>query len=203
VVPEAYRLEQVVVRLIERLEGARRSHADPAKASAEFERIAADHVEAAIGEFGEVALEEPGPHADFLRREVLGTFLPRYTAQATQMTATESAGYGLGRVADPLGRLVLIAVAFGLLYLDLRFLFEVRAAWPFIGVLAMLPFSPDFLAMFHRRRYRTELQSIVDDMARIQSNSNAYIPAERLRTTDPQPTASSNKRRTSADREPQ
>ena len=182
-VPEAYRLEQVVVRLVERLEGARRSVAtDEERAQAEFGRIAADFVEAAVGEYGEVALEEPQHHAAFLRTEVMETFLPRYRRLALKMTEREEQGYGLGRLAEPLGRLLLGGAALVALYLEMRFLVASRLAWPLIPVILAVPFAPDMLRVASRNQYRNELQALVDDMEKIQKQAEAYTRPERLRS---------------------
>jgi hypothetical protein len=182
-VPEAYRLEHVVVRAIERLEGARRSFAgQPERAAAELRRICEETADAAAGEYREVAVDpDPEVHVAFLRREMLDTFLPRYERLATAMTAREEGGYGLGRVAEPAGRLLLLAIGLVIVWLELRTGLIARGFFTVPALLA-LPFLPDLLAALWRRRWRNELQALADDMARIQDNAVAYERPERLQT---------------------
>lgn len=173
-VPTDYRLEHVCVRLIDRLEGARRSFAgDRDKAGAEFRRIAGEMVDAAIGEYRAVAVEPPAEHAEFLQREVIDTFLPRYTRVAVDMTTREQRGYGVGFFANPAGRVVLVALAIAVAALEFR-AGGARLGWIGVGLVAIVPFVPDILAALWRRRHQIELQEIVDDMAKIQSQADAY-----------------------------
>jgi hypothetical protein len=180
-IPTDYRLEHVTVRVIDRLEGARRSFAaDKERAAAEFRRIAEEMVEAAIGEYGAVAVEEPSAHAAFLRREVLDTLIPRYTRVAVDMTAREDSGYGAGFFANPAGRVALAGLALVVAF------FEFKAGGARLGVtgvalFAILPFVPDALRYLWRRRHEHNLQEIVNDMARIQTQSDAYTNPDRLR----------------------
>ena len=155
-----YRLEQVTARLIERLEGTRRSFVgDPEAGKAAFERIAGEHVEAAIGEYREVALaDDPEPQAELLRREVFQTFLPRYTRIALDMNRSEARRYGFGWLGSPLGR-----IAFGVLALILMFAaFRMPGlrgmGWTLLPLLLPLPIAPDIVGMFVRGRHRRQLQ---------------------------------------------
>lgn len=182
VIPTDYRLERVVVGLIDRLESARRSHADdPERARVEIDRIARAHVDAAIGEFREVGLSRsPEHHAAFLEAEILGTFLPRYRRLALQMNDKEEAGYGLGRLAAPGGRMATIAAGLLVLVLLVRFI-TVPVTWPLMILAIGAMFLPDVMRMVTRRRHRKELTSLVADMATIQQQALAYLPVEELR----------------------
>ena len=180
-----YRLEQVVARLIERLDGTRRSYDDPAEMARDFARIALDHVNSAIGEFREVGLDEhPDEHAAFLTREVIDTFLPRYLKIAVEMNVAEKTGFGMGKLAKPVGRMGLVAATLmSLWFLELRFI-HLPVVWPVMLVTLSLPFWPDIAGFLSRRRYMAELQLVLQDMAKIQEQAAAYEKPERLRVDD-------------------
>ena len=175
-IPTDYRFEQVVVRLIERLEATRPTYAgSPEKQGAEFRRITSEHVEAAIAEFKDVAFSaEPEAHAKFLRREALETFLPRYSRMATEMTAVEESHFGLGPIAGPIGRLALVGVMLGFLYFLMRFVHSPMGL-PLMFFGMSLPFWPDIISGLSRRKYNKTLQALVDDMERIQEQQGAYV----------------------------
>jgi hypothetical protein len=181
-VPTAYRLDQVAVRLVERLEGTRRTFAgESERARAEFERVAREMVAAAVGEYREMAVDDPDRQVALLEQEIVGTFLPRYHREAVKMTEREAGGYGLGLLAEPIGRVAALGGALVFIWLDLRFFMEAPVMWAFAPVLLSVPFAPDLLAWLYGRRYRNELQVLVDDMAKIQDQADAYAPAEKLR----------------------
>ena len=194
-VPTDYRLDQVTARLIERLEGARPTYAtSPDGAATDFRRIAREHVERAIGEFEEVALtEHPEAQAEFLRREVMETFLPRYHRLAVEMNGATEGGFGFGRLARPLGRLGLFVIALIILWFVLLKLIYLPVVWPLILLDLSLPFWPDIAAMVHRRRYHNDLYSLVADMTRIQDQTDAYLPRERLTVADEAPPRAKNR----------
>jgi hypothetical protein len=181
-IPTDYRLEQVATRLAERLEGTRRSFVgQPDVAAEEFRRIADEHADAAIAEFREVGMvDEPEPHAKFLRRELIETFLPRYRRLARDMTAAEEAGFGLGVVAKPLGRLGLGFVTLLLLALTIRLGLMNPVLWPLLLVVLALPFLPDIAGALHRRRYHRSLVSMLEDMAKVQDQASAYLRPHEL-----------------------
>lgn len=180
-VPTDYRLDSVVERLIQRLEGARPTHTDPATARAAFEATAATHVEAAIAEWRAVAPEDPEAHAAFLRREVLQTALPRYHRLATRMTAAEQRGYGLGPLAGPLGTPALLFVAVAVFALILRRFLGFWEVWPLVVLDLSLPAWPLLAAWLHVRRYRAELGALVEDMERIQDAERTFLSGDALR----------------------
>lgn len=175
-VPNEYRLEQVVASLVERLDGARQSYADPASAEASYRRIAEAHVVAAAAEWrGLEFADEPERQAAFLEQEVLETFLPRWNRIAWALTEAEHDGYGLGKAADPVGRFGLVGVALvGLFFLS-RFA-AIPLSWPILLAMLSVPFWPDIAAALHQRRYRVALTNTLSDMARIQDQFEAYAP---------------------------
>lgn len=178
-IPTDYRLEQVSARLIERLEGTRRSHSDPAQALPAFERIAEEHVTAALDDAeAYVPPEELAHHGRFLREEVHSTFLPRYHRLATAMTADEERGHGLGTLVRPVGRLALVALAVVVFLALSRFMYT-PVVWPLVVLDLSLPFWPDVIAGLRRRQYKRELMSLLEDMTRIQEQASVYgIPEE-------------------------
>jgi len=184
-VPSDYRLEQIAIRLIHRLEGSRRSYAgDPQRARAEFRRIAVQHIDAALGEYREVALEDtPEDHEAFVRQEILETLLPRYHRLATAMTASEERHFGLQQLAHPLGRVGLaIATVFLLMFL-LRLPLG-GVVWVLVPGALSLPFLPDITSAIARYRYQGSLRSILEDLAAIQDQAAHYVPATHLRVIE-------------------
>jgi hypothetical protein len=180
-VPTDYRLDSVVARLIERLEGARPTHTDAEQAERAFREVAARHVEAAITEYRALAPENPDAHEVFLRKEVLETMLPRYVRLAAAMTAAERRGYGFGALAGPVGMPVLAVVAVTVFAVVLRRFLGWWEVWPLVLVDASLPFWPLLAAWLHVRRYRRELEGLVSDMARIQDAERTFLTADELR----------------------
>ena len=178
-VPTEYRLEQVTARLAERLESTRRSYSgDPDKAAAEFRRIADDLLDDVIGEFRVNGFtDHPERHEQFLRQEVLETFLPRYTRMATDMTAKEDAGYGLGFLYGPLGRLLIGAVSLALIFVVLRM---PAPSYKFAMLPALLAsiLLPDVVSWLVRRRYRRDLVAMFHDMSTIQDRAGDYLPGD-------------------------
>lgn len=181
-VPTDYRLEHVTARLIERLEGARRSFVgEPDRADAEFQRITRELLDAACAEYASVAIEPPGPQEEFLRREISATFLPRYARAAVAMTDRESRGYGLGPLANPAGRVAITLLA--VIAAILEFRYGGRLGYAGLVGVATLPFLPDVLTWAWSRSYQRELQAIIDDMSKIQTQDQAYerhLPREPL-----------------------
>ena len=185
-IPSEYKLDFIVARLIERLEGTRRSyrHENPEGAESAFARIADEHLEAALGEYREVAMSDhPELHETFIRREVKETFLPRYTRLALEANASEANGFGLGAMGGILGRLL-----FGLLALGcLLILPKTGFIKTFLGLLPFvlaLPFLPDLLRFLFQRKHRRELTEIVADMNLIQERIEDYEPVSRLSTEE-------------------
>ena len=178
-----YKLDFVVARLIERLESTRRTYSAPMQAEMEssFQRISAEHLNAVIGEFREMAMaDHPDAHAEFLRREVMNTFLPRYLPMAMAANNIEKKGFGLGPLATPIGRIVIgfLAILLCILLPKLKLLWLFYPALPF---LLSAPFLPDILRLISSRKYQKGLQNIVQDMATIQERFGDYVPTELLK----------------------
>lgn len=182
-VPSDYRLPNLANGLIARLEGTRRSYAgDPQAAKEEFERIALAHVEAAGTELLDLGVvDDAAQHLEFLRGEVRQTFLPRYTRLATEMNRLESNGFGMGPLADPIGRAALVVMALVGFVVFLRLIY-LPWAWPLFLLDLSLPLWPDILRTLYRRRYARQLQSVIDDLAAVQEQATAFAP---MPTTEP------------------
>jgi hypothetical protein len=179
-VPTDYRLDSVVERLIERLEGARPTHTDPEAARRVFEEVAAQHLETVIAEYRSVAPENPDRHAAFLRQEVLQTALPRYHRLAVGMTAAEQRGYGFGPLAGPIGMPALFLLAVAVFWLVLRRLLGFWEIWPLVLLDATLPLWPLVAAWLYVRRYRAELEALAADMGRIQAAERSFLTEDQL-----------------------
>lgn len=181
-IPSEYRLDTVVAGLVERLEGTRPTHGlDPDKASTAFREVAVRHVEAAVTEFKDNAVDgDPEVHAAFLRREVVETLLPRYTRLAVEMTRAESGGFGFRALAGPLGVPVLMGVAALGLVVLLR-LAGWWEAWPLLALDLSLPLWPTVVTALYRRRYRQQLEDLVADAARIQDHERGFMTDEDVR----------------------
>lgn len=175
-VPTDYRLDRVCARIIDRLEGARRSYSGkPHRALAAFEQIAHHEVEAAIREFREVAMQDhPETQARLLRREVLRTFLPRYTQLANEMNEREEDRFGFGLWGEPAGRVVLAVVALFTVFFCMRAM-RAPVLWPLLLATLALPFIADIGAWLQTGRYRRRLEAMLDDMARIQETSTTWL----------------------------
>jgi hypothetical protein len=173
VVPSSYRLEHVVAGLIERLDGMRRTFPDREAALRGLRRAAEEHLDAVTAELRAAPFLAIGgeAHAAFLRREVLETFLPRFVDAAVEITVAERGGFGIGRLAEPLGRVGLVVfalLALGLVELRLE---SLPIMWPITLLTLALPFLPDILGRMERSRYEGRLQAMLTDMERIQAHA--------------------------------
>jgi hypothetical protein len=176
-IPSDYRLDHVVARLIERLEGQRPTYVDRQDQAGEaFVRATESQLSAVIGEFDEIGLaDDPEAQKKFLREQVMETFLPRYATLARRANADKASGYGLGRLADPIGRLGLVVGTLLFSWLVLLKLIFLPIVWPLLLVTVSVPFWPDIVAMVYRRRHVAQLEEIVADMTRIQEQQDAYL----------------------------
>lgn len=172
--PASYRIDVVCAKLIERLEGARPTfQGDRAEAESRFRAIAEEQVEGVIAEHDEI-MGTPGWGA-LLRREVMETFLPRYTRLALDHNQTESAGYHAWRRGDPVARIVMTFAALGAASVVYRFTHHPLSLALFVLALAV-PFLPEIRRGWYRKRYTDLLQEVVDDMGRIQESLDAAPP---------------------------
>ncbi len=173
-VPTDYQLDAVAARLVERLEGSRRSWSD-AVLDGEVRRVAEEHVAHVIGDLGSV-LPDALAHGAFLRREIFATVVPRYVELARRFNATERANYGFGRWAEPIGRLAVGASGLVFLWLVvLRFLWNPEV-WPLIPLVLSMPAWPDLAGLLFRRRATAQLQTLIDDLGKVQAQASVYAP---------------------------
>ena len=173
-----YKLDYVVARLIERLEGTRRTFKPDGLDDLQkhFTQIARDYVSTAMNEFREVGLSEQADlHVAFIEREVMQTFLPRYVRLANDANRNESSQYGLRWFGGLAGRLALGGISLASLVLMPRLRLQ-GMFYPALPVLLMLPFLPDITRWFYERRHRNALQQIVNDMSVIQESQTDYEP---------------------------
>ncbi len=196
----SYRLDTVALHLIDRLEGARPTYAGrPDDAAAAFARVAHDEIDRIVAEHDEV-IGEPGVGAQ-LRREVLETFLPRYTRLAQHHTALEDAGYRAWRGGDPVARAVTTIAALLLTAGVVRVVHH-PVALVCVAAALLVPFLPELRRWYYRRQYASLLQEVVDDMARIQGRLDAYAPAELDAELHSEPAASARPVSRRPDKEP-
>lgn len=172
----SYRLETLALNLIERLEGARRTWStDPDTARRELGRIAHEQLDRILAEHDEL-VDTPGWSAA-ARREMLETFLPRYLRLAVDHNLLEERGYDAWRRGDPIARIVAGGAAIGAAMAFVRVVHH-PAALVGLAVAMAVPFIPEIRRLHFRRRYRAELQDVVDDMARIQGELDRFPAAE-------------------------
>lgn len=172
----SYRLDTIALNLIERLEGARRTWAtDPDTARTELSRTADEQLERILAEHDEL-IDTPG-WAATARREIRQTFLPRYVRLAVDHNALEESGYNAWRRGDPIARIVAGGAAVAAALAFVRVVHH-PAALVGLAVAMAVPFIPEIRRLHFRRRYRAELQAVVNDMARIQGELDRFPAAE-------------------------
>lgn len=171
--PDAYRLDALAARLIERLEPSRRTHLeDEAATRATIEAL----VEATVAAQARECRELTGDvaQAERIEREGLGTFLPRYLRLALAQNRAEGARHWFW--SDSL------LVRFGVVlaaFVGATVLVEIL---PVRGdlLLYLLPFvalvAPEVRRWQHRRRYQAELQLLVDDLGKVQEAEERLAP---------------------------
>ncbi len=171
--PIPYRLDTVAASLVERLEGARRTWVGQPDAAREgMARIASETLDLVIAEHDRIM---PGTQwSEMLRRELLGTFLPRYIRLAVAHNALEAAGYGAWRQGDPLARVMATGGMLMAAVVIERLLHHPITIVLFIFSL-FVPALPEIRAWYHRRQYTGVLQDAVDDMGRIQDELDRFI----------------------------
>ena len=185
-IPSDYRLETVCARLVERLEGSRRSYQGRwADAVPVFHELAEEHVAAAMGEFEGLGLGiNTSEHGEFLSQEVKQTFLPRYLGLAEGLTQREADGFGFGMFEPIFGRFALLLFGIlGFIFME-RLAFRFPYAWGLAFLSLALPAFPDLSRWSTRRRYRRQLGEILQDMHRVQEQSQIYSRLEPLDSTD-------------------
>ncbi len=170
----SYRIDRVCADLIERLEGVRPTwQNDQAGAERTFRQLAREHVDTVIAEHEDL-VGTPG-WGDLLRREVMQTFLPRYTRLALDHNQLEAAGYHAWRRGDPVARVLMTFAALAVAVLAYRVFHHPLTLMLFVLAIGV-PFAPELRRGWHRRRYAGLLQEVVDDMGRIQESLDRAPP---------------------------
>ena len=174
--PTSYQLDTIAASLIERLEGSRRTWVgQPEQAAQGFRRIAEETLDQITREYDAVMREHTWTTT--LRREILETFLPRYTRLAIEHSALEAEGYRAWRRGDPVARVIATGLSLlGAIALERIFRHPITLL-AFILAL-MVPIIPELRAWYYRRQYHQQLQSSVDDLARIQEELERYQDIE-------------------------
>ena len=187
--PTPYRLDTVAASLVARIEGARRTWVgDPAAAEAGMQRIAEETLDRVIAEHDEIMAGSQW--GGMLRREMMETFLPRYTRLAVAHNELEAAGYGAWRGGDPLARVMATGAMLLVAMTAARLLHHPLTILLFIMAL-LVPILPEFRAFYHRRQYGRDVQQAVDDMGRIQEELDRFADDDIL--TDDRLTAAREK----------
>jgi hypothetical protein len=177
--PERYRLPAVARYVLELLERRRPAlpawdaHTD-ASIRASMESEARRALASAGEQFAEVA-DDPA-YWKRIEQGVMDLVLPRYFREAEAQSQLEAKRFGLWRGGDFLSR---VAYAGGGLLLA-GFLWRARlpADLELLPVLVFIfgPVLPDFQIAFFKRRYRKQLETLVNDMAKEESQRQAYQP---------------------------
>ncbi len=170
--PPTFALDTLAAHLVARLEASRASwQGDDALARTEIARIVDEGAEAMARECRDTYGDTN--QARRIAEETRRTFLPRYTRLALDQNLRESRPFQLvaGTVVPRLlGVLLALAVAI---------LFERRfpIAFPLLFVAPITAFLwPEIHTWYTRRGYEKDLQSLVDDMGRVQRAVEA-LPA--------------------------
>lgn len=176
-IPSQFRLQSVAANLIERFEGTRRSFGGRAEQAREtFATLAEESTLVVARECRQYTGNAPFP--ELLQDEIRRSFLPRYAEIAVEQTELERSGYGSWRKGDILSRIVFAGVALVVAGLFMEFAPGILKDAGFLFVPPLL-FIPELRGVMARVRYRRELQSILEDMARIQKQmENFSLPAE-------------------------
>ncbi|TVQ93238.1 MAG: hypothetical protein EA397_05540 [Deltaproteobacteria bacterium] len=185
-IPHEYRLDRVADRVAARLETQRRTYPDdPEGAERAFAETTEAILDDVITEFrADGFTDRPERHEAFLRRELLHTFLPRYTRMAVQQTALEARGYGMGTLHGPVGRVVLFFFILVLGALLMRAPMVIYVKFAMLAPLLFSIFLPDLIAWATRVRYAGALREAVSDMAELQDRALDYAPTPRLSDLD-------------------
>lgn len=177
--PKEYQLDTVAVGLIERLEGARRTWIDdPPAARAGLQRITEEGLAQILNEY--VSVMGQDAWAQSLRREVLETFLPRYLRLAVAQNEWESQQGGLARLRDPLARLLATAASLVSALVLIRVMRFHPISLLFFLMALVVPVIPEVRSWYSLRRYRAELQSMVNDLERMQQEMGRFVDMDPL-----------------------
>lgn len=173
-VPKEYRLDTLSVRLIERLDSARKSHVSPEQAAEEAHRISTQVVDAAVAEWEDMEwAEDASRQSALLRTEIERTLLPRWLSIAEAQAAAEADHHGLSKL-HPMGtRLAILVGGLAAFWASMRVL---RGTGFFVILVPLIItlLMPEIAAWLSARKYRAALQELITDMGRIQDSEGQY-----------------------------
>ena len=133
-----------------------------------------------------------GAYFDRLQETLLGVAVPRYLAAAQKQTALEQRDYGLWRGGDLLARGAygLGGFALGLFLVKAPFI-PIPTTWDLLafGFLLAAPFIPDAQVWLLKRRYRSSLRAIVEDLRDAEVHQELYQPLAAPGPLDELPTS--------------
>lgn len=173
--PSSFRLDTLAANLIERLEPVRRAHLDaPDAARASIEKTTREIAENVARECREVLGDEA--QARRIEAEAIETFLPRYVRLAVEQNKVER------REAITPQNLILqrlFPLFFGM-FASRVMMVLVPGPWEiaFYMVPLLALFWPEWLGAVARRRYRTELQELADDLGQLQDADERLSPSQ-------------------------
>lgn len=175
--PASFRLDTLAANLIERLEPVRRAHLDaPDAARAAIQKTTRDIAENVARECRSVMGDEI--QARRIETEAVETFLPRYARLAVEQNRVERreaitpVNVVVQRLLPLIGGMVASAVL-----LD-----AVPGPWdPAFFLLPLVAlFGPEWIGAWARRRYRSELQDLADDLGQLQDADERLSPGAAL-----------------------
>jgi hypothetical protein len=121
---------------------------------------------------------DPG-YFDRLQETLMSVALPRYLAAAQKQTQLEQRDYGLWRGGDLLARGVYAAagLAVGLFLVKAPFI-PIPETWDLFAFACLLgaPFIPDAQVWLLKRKHRSALRSIVEDLRDAEAHQELYQP---------------------------
>lgn len=172
--PASFRLDTLAANLIERLEPVRRAHLDaPETARAMIEKTTKEIADNVARECRAVVGDEV--QARRIETESRATFLPRYARLAIEQNKVER------REAITPGNVVMqrfLPLLMGFVGANLMMRL---APGPWELVFYLMPllalFWPEWIGAWARRRYRTELQDLADDLGQLQEADERLSPA--------------------------
>lgn len=171
--PSSYRLDAIAAAMVERLEASRVTHLDePQRAREDLERIATELVDAQARECRELTGDVI--QAARIEREALHTFLPRYLRLALARNAAEASRNPMWS-DNLLVRGAMVLAAFVVASLVIRIL-PVRWDLVFYGLPFLALLLPELRRWQLGRRYRQDLQQLVDDLGRVQDVEERLAP---------------------------
>ena len=171
--PASFRLDTLAANLIERLEPVRRAHLDaPDAARAAIQKTTKEVADNVARECRAVMGDEV--QARRIETEAVDTFLPRYARLAVEQNKVER------REAITPANIVLqrlLPLLFGVF--GSGFMMRIapgpwEIAFLLIPLLAL--FWPEWIGAWARRRYRTELQDLADDLGQLQDADERLSP---------------------------